>query len=108
VVAGNNITTPELFEHRECQRDGCGDQRHGAGEHELRVGDGGGTLAAGVVTWNIGGLAASAPGRCQLVVAVTSPLANGTVITTDLHDRLERDDADARAAITTTVNWHPC
>src|SRR5439155_407751 len=42
---------------------------------------GGGTLAAGVVTWNIGALAAGASTSVQLVVAVASPLANGTVIT---------------------------
>src|SRR5439155_1582540 len=41
---------------------------------------GGGTLAAGVVTWNIGALAAGASSTVQLVVAVTSPLVNGTVI----------------------------
>src|SRR5258706_15241310 len=42
---------------------------------------GGGTLAAGVMTWNIGALAAGASSSVQLGVAVTSPLANGTVIT---------------------------
>src|SRR5206468_594904 len=42
---------------------------------------GGGTLAAGVVTWNIGALATGASRTVQLVVAVASPLANGTAIT---------------------------
>src|SRR5438046_9777502 len=40
---------------------------------------GGGTLAAGVVTWNIGTLAAGASASVQLVVPVTSPLASGKV-----------------------------
>src|SRR5262249_54733053 len=42
---------------------------------------GGGTLSAGVVTWNVGTLAAGATGSLQLVVKVNSPLANGTTIT---------------------------
>jgi len=41
---------------------------------------GGGALAAGVVTWNIGGLAAGASASVTLVVKVNSPLANATVI----------------------------
>jgi len=54
---------------------------HGAGEHELRVGDRRRDAGGGVVTWNIGALAAGGSGSVQLVVAVTSPLANGTILT---------------------------
>src|SRR5206468_1609714 len=39
------------------------------------------TPAAGVVTWNIGAVSAGGSGSVQLVVRVNSPLANGTVIT---------------------------
>src|SRR5206468_8800662 len=39
---------------------------------------GGGTQAAGVVTWNIGNLNAGSSASVQLVVQVASPLANGT------------------------------
>ncbi|MEK7799520.1 MAG: hypothetical protein AAB297_06800, partial [Acidobacteriota bacterium] len=42
---------------------------------------GGGTLAGGIVTWNIGNVAAGASGSVQLEVQVASPLANGTLIT---------------------------
>src|SRR5207245_777900 len=41
---------------------------------------GGGTLAGGVVTWNIGALNAGVSGSVQMVVKVNSPLANGTII----------------------------
>src|SRR5260221_8934046 len=47
---------------------------------------GGGTLAAGVVTWNIGGLAVGASSTVTLVVSVNSPLANGTVIHHNTYD----------------------
>src|SRR5437773_1111005 len=42
---------------------------------------GGGTLAAGVVTWNIGALAAGASSSVQLFATLSRSLANGTVIT---------------------------
>src|SRR5204863_221488 len=41
---------------------------------------GGGSLAAGVVTWSIGSLAASASGSVTLTVRVNTPLANCTVV----------------------------
>jgi len=69
---------------------------------------GGGTLAAGVVTWNIGALAAGASGSVQLVVAVTSPLANGTVITNATYGIDSNETGQtAGAAITTTVSSSP-
>src|SRR5438094_206189 len=69
---------------------------------------GGGTLAAGVVTWNIGDLVAGTSASVQLVVAVTIPLANGTVITNrSLHDALPISAATNGAAITTTVSSAP-
>src|SRR5439155_764372 len=69
---------------------------------------GGGTLAAGVVTWNIGALAATASGSLQLVVQVTSPLANGTVITNGTYSIDSNETAPTNgAAITTTVSSAP-
>src|SRR6185503_17732976 len=69
---------------------------------------GGGTLAAGVVTWNIGNLAIGASSSVQLVVAVTSPLANGTVITNATCGIDSNETAPtAGAAVTTTVSSAP-
>src|SRR5207249_1573259 len=69
---------------------------------------GGGTLAAGVVTWNIGALAAGASSSVQLVVAVTSPLANGTIITNGTYSIDSNETAPTNgAAITTTVSSAP-
>ncbi|HKQ62502.1 MAG TPA: trypsin-like peptidase domain-containing protein [Candidatus Polarisedimenticolaceae bacterium] len=42
---------------------------------------GGGSFAAGLVTWNLGSLASGAAGSVDLVVRVGSPLADGTLIT---------------------------
>src|SRR5207249_4778239 len=69
---------------------------------------GGGTLAAGVVTWNIGALAAGASSSVQLVVQVASPLANGTVITNGTYS-IDRNETapTAGASITTTVASTP-
>ena len=44
---------------------------------------GGGTQAGGVVTWNLGILAAGASGSVQLTVRVASPLPNGTLLVND-------------------------
>ena len=69
---------------------------------------GGGTLAAGVVTWNIGALAVGGSGSVQLVVQVTSPLANGTVITNGAFNIDSNETTPlAGAAITTTVSSSP-
>src|SRR5207249_734668 len=69
---------------------------------------GGGTLAAGVVSWYIGALAVGASGSVQLVVAVTSPLANGTVITNGTYSIDSNETAPTTgAAITTTVSSAP-
>src|SRR5439155_259944 len=51
----------------------------------------GGTLAAGVATWNVGAVAAGGSGSVQMVVQAASPLTNRTVITnatfsTDSHE----------------------
>ncbi|PYS97102.1 MAG: hypothetical protein DMF50_01730, partial [Acidobacteria bacterium] len=68
----------------------------------------GGTLAAGVVTWNIGNLVAGASASVQLVVAVASPLANGTVITNGTYNIDSNETAPTNgAAITTTVSSAP-
>src|SRR5206468_2092821 len=69
---------------------------------------GGGTLAAGVVTWNIGSLNAGSSSSVQLVVQVTSPLANGTVITNPTYSIDSTETAPtAGAGITTTVTSSP-
>src|SRR5260221_714791 len=69
---------------------------------------GGGTLAAGVVTWNIGALAAGASTSVTLVVHVTSPLANGTVIHNSAYS-IDSNETGATAGVddTTTVNSSP-
>src|SRR5438094_493195 len=69
---------------------------------------GGGTLAAGVVTWNIGALAARTSTSVQLVVAVACPLANGTVITNGTYNIDSNETAPTNgASITTTVSSAP-
>jgi len=69
---------------------------------------GGGTLAAGVVTWNIGALAAGGSGSVQLVVQVASPLANGTVISNATYSVDSNETAPvAGASIGTTVTSAP-
>src|SRR5206468_2226591 len=69
---------------------------------------GGGTLAAGVVTWNIGNVTAGASSTVQLVVQVASPLANGTVITNGTYSIDSNETAPTTgAAVTTTVSSTP-
>src|SRR2546422_81912 len=69
---------------------------------------GGGTLAAGVVTWNLGALNAGSSGAVQLVVQVASPLANGTLITNATYSIDSNETAPAAGAlITTTVSSAP-
>jgi uncharacterized repeat protein (TIGR01451 family) len=69
---------------------------------------GGGTLAAGVVTWNLGTLAAGGNGSVQLVAKVASPLANGTTITDATYSiRSAQTLAAAGPAVTTTVTSAP-
>ena len=64
----------------------------------------GGTLSAGTVTWSLGAVNAAATGSVQMVVRVTSPLANGTTIASGA---LSIDCAETAAApgpsTTTTV-----
>src|SRR5207245_491597 len=69
---------------------------------------GGGSLAAGVVTWSIPSLAAGASGSVALTVLVNTPLANGTTITNGTYsiDAAETSPISG-AAITTTVNSAP-
>src|SRR5439155_1074084 len=67
----------------------------------------GGTLAAGVVTWNIGAVSAGGSGSVQLVVRVNSPLANGTVITNtgwtiDSNEILPQTGPDATTTVTSS------
>jgi len=69
---------------------------------------GGGTLSAGVLTWNLGAVSAGASGSVQLVVRANSPLLNGTVITNtgwtiDSNEILPQTGPDA----TTTVASSP-
>src|SRR2546427_5364844 len=66
---------------------------------------GGGSFAAGTVTWNLGNLPASASGSVQLVVQVVTPLANGTVITNGTYAIDSNETAPTSGpAGTTTVN----
>ena len=68
----------------------------------------GGVQNAGVVTWSPGTLPAGGSGQAQMVVRVTSPLNNGTVLT---HGTYSIDSAQtapvAGAAVTTTVSSAP-
>src|SRR5439155_6112946 len=69
---------------------------------------GGGALAAGVVTWNVGALNAGSSGSVQLVVQVASPLTNGTVISNATFGIDSNETAPvAGTAITTTVSSLP-
>ncbi|HKB08602.1 MAG TPA: DUF11 domain-containing protein, partial [Candidatus Polarisedimenticolia bacterium] len=68
----------------------------------------GGSLAAGVVTWNIGNLNGGASGTRTLVVQVASPLNNGTVITNGTYNIDSNETTlTAGAAVTTTVSSAP-
>src|SRR5439155_457431 len=68
----------------------------------------GGTLSAGVVTWNIGALNAGSSSSVQMVVQAASPLANGTVITNATYGIDSNETAPvAGAAIPTTVSSSP-
>src|SRR5207249_3983809 len=72
------------------------------------VSAGSGTLSGSVVTWSIGSLAAGASGSVQLVVRVTTPLANGTVITNSTFSIASLQTAPVSGtAITTTVTSAP-
>jgi uncharacterized repeat protein (TIGR01451 family) len=68
----------------------------------------GGTFSAGAVTWTLGNLAVGATGSVQMVVQVTSPLANGTVISNSAAsiDTTQTSPVTA-AADTTTVTSSP-
>src|SRR5258706_184051 len=66
---------------------------------------GGGTLAAGVVTWNSRALASSAVTDLYLMPSVTSTLANQTVITDGTSNIDSAQTAPTSgAAMTTTVS----
>ncbi|PYT16814.1 MAG: hypothetical protein DMF51_03810, partial [Acidobacteria bacterium] len=69
---------------------------------------GGGSLAAGVVTWSIGSVAAGTSGSVTLTLRVNTPLANGTVITNSAFsiDSVETAPVSG-TAITTTVTSAP-
>src|SRR5207247_278360 len=68
----------------------------------------GGTLAAGVVTWNVGALAAGGSGTVQLVVSINTPIANNTTITNATYAIDCNETAPTSgAAITTTVLSDP-
>ena len=67
----------------------------------------GGTLASGVVQWNVGGIAAGASGQRTLVVQVDPQAANGSVVTAtaDLRDATTGRSlarANAAAAVLTS------
>ena len=66
----------------------------------------GGALSGGTVTWSLGALAAGASGSAQMVVRVTSPLANGTIITGAAAsiDSAETAPVGAGATVTTVTS----
>jgi uncharacterized repeat protein (TIGR01451 family) len=66
----------------------------------------GGALSAGTVSWSLGALAAGASGSVQMVVRVTSPLANGTIITGAAAsiDSAETTPVNANATTTTVTS----
>src|SRR5206468_3265565 len=69
---------------------------------------GGGTLSGSVVTWSPGNLAAGASGSVQMVVRVTSPLANGTLINNSSWTIASVEvGTQAGQAVTTTVTSAP-
>src|SRR5207247_2258593 len=61
----------------------------------------GGSVAAGVVTWNIGALAAGGSGSVQLVVRVNSPLPNGLLITNGTYS-IDSNETPAIAGLATS------
>src|SRR6185436_7964582 len=66
------------------------------------------TESGGVVTWTAASLAAGASGSAQMVVRVTSPLANGTVLTNSGYTADCAETAPVTgAAVTTTVTSAP-
>lgn len=68
----------------------------------------GGALGGGNVTWNIGTVLAGGAGTVQMVVRVTSPLANGTVITNSAYSITSNETASIiGVADTTTVTSAP-
>ena len=68
----------------------------------------GGTESGGVVTWTAASLAAGGSGSAQMVVRVTSPLANGTVLTNSGYTvDCAETAAVTGAAVTTTVTSAP-
>src|SRR5207249_6619565 len=67
-----------------------------------------GLLAGGVVTWSLGGLAAGASGTVTLVVQVSSPLANGTVIRNNTYSSTSTEAGPVSGSDdTTTVTSNP-
>ncbi|HEX9427987.1 MAG TPA: fibronectin type III domain-containing protein, partial [Candidatus Polarisedimenticolia bacterium] len=68
----------------------------------------GGTLSGSNVSWTVGSLAASASGSVQMTVRVTSPLADGTVITNSLWSIVSNESTlQTGPAATTTVTSSP-
>jgi uncharacterized repeat protein (TIGR01451 family) len=69
---------------------------------------GGGTRSGSTVTWSLGTLAVGAPGSVQMVVQVTSPLANGTSIAAGPFSLdCAETAAVASPSVTTTVTSVP-
>jgi uncharacterized repeat protein (TIGR01451 family) len=68
----------------------------------------GGTLNAGVVTWTIGTVTAGASASVQLIVAVNSPLSDGTILTNGTYSIASNELATVNgSAVTTTVTSQP-
>jgi uncharacterized repeat protein (TIGR01451 family) len=69
---------------------------------------GGGTLSAGVVTWNLGTLAPGPSAPVQMVVKVASPLPSGTLISNGAYSIDSNETSPVTGAlVTTTVSSAP-
>ncbi|MGQ9717681.1 MAG: beta strand repeat-containing protein, partial [Anaerolineae bacterium] len=67
-----------------------------------------GTIAAGeTITWNLGTLGGNASGQIQLVVTLTVPIANGTVLTDIAGITCNEGVSDQTGPVTTTVHSAP-
>lgn len=67
----------------------------------------GGAVGAGVVTWDLGTVVGGGAGTVQLVVAVTSPLANGTIILNQYSISSAEQGTVTGLAASTTVTSSP-
>src|SRR5439155_1665300 len=103
VKAGNNITyTTSYANTGNADATGVGIADTIPANTSVVSATGGGMLAAGVVTWNIGPLAIRASGSVQLVVPVSPPLPSGSTITNGTYSIDSNETAPTSGASVTT------